>query len=291
MLVKSIFFCLLFLPLNSLAEPVQVQVDIRHRPPEMSIIDGKYYGPLIDIIDLLLLESKLEPQWLVVPWPRTLLRAKLGQVDIIPRHSMTLERKKFLLPMLIGYEQRSVHYLLSPSIQDIDQYQSPKQFSNLIFGLLRGSYYGPYIENIQSKVSTVFTHDIQQLMSLLLSGRIDIMPIQNLSWAKAAFHKVKHKHKAKMYQISSYKETFVSGKYISIPKSSPLATSFHRLNCQIFKLRNSGTIDSIYQDYDISPYLQILDNAESLEQVASCLKTDSIEAPELIEPRPTEELF
>lgn len=47
----------------------------------MLIVDKKYYGPLTYIIKLLLIDADLEPQWLAIPWPRTLLRAKLDQVD------------------------------------------------------------------------------------------------------------------------------------------------------------------------------------------------------------------
>jgi len=260
----------LLLPINSLAEPARV--DIRHRPPEMSIVEQNYSGPIIDIIDLLLADANIEPQWLSVPWARTLLRAKLGHVDIIPRHSMTPDREEYLLPMLLGYEQRNVHYLLSPSIKDIEPFQSPKEFGSLIFGLLRGSYYGPYINNIDTKISTVFTNDIDQLMSLLLSGRIDIMPIQNLKWAEVAFDKVKHQHPKKKYQIAGFKESFFSGKYLSIPKSSPLAGRYHQLNCKLFKLRHTGTIDKLYKQYLIPSYIQIFDNKESRQQLDSCLQ-------------------
>jgi len=255
---------------NSFAE--QVKIDLRHRPPEMSVVDGNHSGPIIDIIELLLEDADLEPQWLSVPWVRTLLRAKLGQVDIVPRHSMTPEREKYLLPMLIGYEQRTIHYLLASTINDVDKYQSPKQFGSLIFGLLRGSYYGPYVKSIDSNVSTVFTNDINQLMSLLLTGRIDIMPIQNLKWAEAAYNKVKDKHPGTHYQTTSFQESFVSGKYFSIPKTSPLAAHYHQLNCKLFKLRNAGKIDKLYQDYLIPTYIQIFDNKESQQQLDSCLE-------------------
>jgi len=270
MLKKLLSLSLLILPINCLAE--SARIDIRHRPPEMSIVEQNYSGPIIDIIELLLADTNLDPQWLSVPWARTLLRAKLGQVDIIPRHSMTPDREEYLLPMLLGYEQRNVHYLLAPTIKDIEQYKSPKEFGGLIFGLLRGSYYGPYIKNIDSKLSTVFTNDIDQLMSLLLSGRIDIMPIQNLSWAEVAYEKVKHQHPDKNYQVAAFKESFISGKYLSIPKNSPLSAKYHQLNCKLFKLRNAGIIDNLYQQYLIPTYIQIFDNNESLEQLDSCLE-------------------
>jgi polar amino acid transport system substrate-binding protein len=196
---------------------------------------------------------------------------------------MTPDREKYLLPMLLGYEQRNVHYLLSPTIKNIEQYQSPTQFGSLIFGLLRGSYYGPYIKNIDTKVSTVFTNDIDQLMSLLLSGRIDIMPIQNLKWAEVAFDKVKHQHPDKNYQVAGFKESFFSVKYLSIPKSSPLTGKYHQLNCKLFKMRDAGTIDNLYQQYLIPPYIQFFDNNESLQQLDSCLRYQ--ETLELLENR------
>ena len=270
MYIKLIIIGLYFLSYACFAQ--QIKVDLRHRPPEMSLSGENHSGPIIDIVELLLADSELEPQWLNVPWARTLLRAKLGQVDIVPRHSMTPEREKYLLPMLIGYEQRIIHYLLAPNIKNIDKYQSPRQFGNLIFGLLRGSYYGPYVKSIDSNTSTVFTNDINQLMSLLLTGRIDIMPIQNLSWAEAAYNKVKGKHPGKKYQTTSFQESFVSGKYLSIPKASPLATNYHQLNCKLFKLRDAGIIDKLYKQYLIPEYIQIFKNKESLKQLDSCLQ-------------------
>jgi len=270
MLKTLMTISVLLLAFTSFAEPVKI--DLRHRPPEMSVVDDDYSGPIIDIIKLLLEDANLQPQWLTVPWARTLLRAKLGQVDIIPRHSMTADREAYLLPMLIGYEQRTIHYLVAPTVKNVAQYQSPKEFGSLIFGLLRGSYYGPYVKSIDSNISTVFTNDINQLMSLLLTGRIDIMPIQNLKWAEAAFDKVKDKHPGKHYQITSFKESFISGKYFSIPKTSPLTVHYHQLNCKLFKLRNAGTIDKLYQEYLIPTYIQIFDNKESLQQLDSCVR-------------------
>ncbi len=102
---------------------------MRHRPPEMSIVNGKYYGPIIDIIELLLSDAKVEPQWLNIPWPRTLLRAQNGIVDLIPRHSMTSDREKYLLPMLLGYEKRHVRYLFGPHINNVSKYQTLKYIS------------------------------------------------------------------------------------------------------------------------------------------------------------------
>lgn len=269
MLIKVITFYLLFYASAAISHAVQV--DMRHRPPEMSIVNGKYYGPIIDVIESLLSDEKVELQWVNVPWPRTLLRAQNGRVDLIPRHSMTSDREKYLLPMLLGYEQRHVRYLFGPHIKNVSKYQTLKQLKKLKFGLLRGSYYGPFIENIDAKKSTIFTNDIEQLMSILLAGRIDVMPIQNLTWAENAFQNVKPSFHGLNYQLANFKESFFSGKYISIPKLSPLTAKYHQLNCKLFQLRKSGMIDTIYQQYSIPAYIQIFDNKESERQEASCV--------------------
>jgi polar amino acid transport system substrate-binding protein len=269
MLARKFVLLFVFFSLAVFAEPVLI--DIRHRPPEMSIVNEQFYGPLKQVVTTLLFDSELEPICLPVPWPRTLQRAKMGKVDLIPRHSMTKERESFLLPMLLGYEQRSVRYLLGPHIKDISEYTSTEQFSSLTLGLLRGSYYGPFVENIDDMRNIVFVNDIKQLMSLLLVGRIDVMPIQNLVWAEKAFQQVKHNFSNKQYQLSDVKESFVSGKYISIAKSSLLSNQFHLLNCTLYNLRNSGVIDDIYQQHSVSPYIQLFDTKESLKQQESCI--------------------
>ena len=116
MLLKKISILLILL-LPTIVFAQQVQVDVRHRPPEIVFTQNKPTGPVISIIDKLLVAIKAQPLWLNVPWPRTLMRAKNGQVDIIPRHSMTPEREKYLLPLLIGYEKRTLYYLFVPQIK------------------------------------------------------------------------------------------------------------------------------------------------------------------------------
>jgi polar amino acid transport system substrate-binding protein len=267
---KTLIVCVLLLPFYGHALSETVSVDLRHRPPEISLSNDTFKGPIVDIITLLLSSQNIGPKWLNVPWPRTLVRAKYGEVDIVPRHSMTFERKSFLLPMLLGYEKRSVRYLFGPHVKDVSKYQSIEQLTNLRFGLLRGSYYGPYTEKIKTQKMTTNVNNIEQLMGLLLMGRIDVMPIQNLTWAEQAYNNIKSDFNNIQYQLAGFEESFIGGKYISIPKTSPLNVRFHALNCKLFQLRNSGEIDAIYNEYEIPPYFQIFDNIESKQQEESC---------------------
>jgi len=268
MAFRVFFTSLLLTPLFALGQ--QVQIDFRHRPPEMVITNDQYSGPIVDTINILLTSINEKPRWVNVPWPRTIQRARAGLVDIIPRHSMTLDRETFLLPMLLGYEQRSVRYLLGPHIKDISKYQTLKDFNQLHYGLLRGSYYGPHIETIRNRGTTTFTNSVEQLLEMLLTGRIDVMPIQNIVWAENAYDNIKNKYKNKQYQLSVVNDSFISGKYISISKSSSLSLRYHELNCRLFQLRYSGEIDTIYLKFKLQPYFQIFDNNESLKQATSC---------------------
>jgi len=270
MLLKKISILLILL-LPTIVFAQQVQVDVRHRPPEIVFTQNKPTGPVISIIDKLLVAIKAQPLWLNVPWPRTLMRAKNGQVDIIPRHSMTPEREKYLLPLLIGYEKRTLYYLFAPQIKNIEQYQSIKQLNKLYFGMLRGSYYGGSVENITSK-TVVYANNIDQLMGMLLAGRIDVMPIQNLVWAQRSYAKIKHEYDNVQYKLAEINKPFFSGKYISIPKRSQLKNHYHQLNCLLYQWRKSGKIDQIYVQYKITPYTQLFDTSESKKQARSCEK-------------------
>jgi len=268
MLLKTFISFMLMVPTIAISQ--QAQVDLRHRPPEINITENKFSGPIIVITDKLLTSINIVPLWMDVPWPRTLLRAKNGKVDIVLRHSMTSDREEFLLPMLIGYEQRVIYYLLGPHIKNVSQYQRVDQLEKLNFGLLRGSYYGPHIENITSKKKTTFTNNIDQLMEMLLTKRIDVMPIQNLTWAEISYAKIKDRYNNSQYQIAEVNESFLSGKYISIPKLSKLNDKYHKLNCLLYQWRSSGKIDAIYQQYQITPYIQLFNTIESHRQAMSC---------------------
>ena len=270
MLLKKFIVFLLFVPVVALSQ--QAQIDLRHRPPEMIITDNKFSGPIVVIIDQLLSSIDVVPLWIDVPWPRTLRRAKSGKVDIVPRHSITSDRENFLLPMLLGYEDGTVYYLLGPHINKAEQYHELEQLNKLNFGLLRDSYYGPHVDSFTSKTTT-FANDIDQLMGMLLAKRIDVMPVKNLVWAERSYAKIKNKYNNLQYHLAEVNESFYHGKYISIPKQSKLRDKYHQLNCLLYQWRKSGKIDEIYMQHQALPYIQTFDDAGSKKQAMSCNKT------------------
>jgi len=260
--------------LSSVVNAQQVFIDVRHRPPEIVVKNAQVSGPIREIIERLFSKKKVELNWQSVPWPRTMSRAINGKVDIIPRHSLNREREQFLLPMLIGFEQRQITFLLAPTLLNTTEMQTLSQFKGLIFGFLRKSYYSRSLDTMHNDSNIVYANSIEQLMEMLLAGRIDILPIQNITWAEEAYEKVRGKHPNKYYTVAPYKENFISGKYISIPKASNSSKFYHEFNCLLFNMRKSGTIDNIYRRFSIPVYLQLFDKIESKTQQASCMKED-----------------
>lgn len=247
----------------------ELVVDMRHRPPEIIISDDAFSGPIKHIISSIAERHNLTISWQEVPWPRTLDRAKKGNTDIIPRHSLTDERKNYLMPMLLGFEKRQVHYLLAPQHAEPHTYTQFTDFNELTFGLLRGSFYSDNIVSMQKDENVVYATNIEQLMSLLLKNRIDVLPIQNISWAESAYNNIKRKHKP-MYKVAEYREEFLSGKFISMSKKSTFKNQFHDFNCDLYQMRANGKVNEVYSRFNIQPYVQDLTHPLSKQQQLSC---------------------
>ena len=70
---------------------------VRDRPPAIMVKNEHFSGPILEIIELSLARQGHEITWLNVPWARTLEMAKNGgHIDILPHHSMTIERYDYL---------------------------------------------------------------------------------------------------------------------------------------------------------------------------------------------------
>ncbi len=265
-----VFILFLSWPLNANS----VVVDFRHRPPEMEVMGQVSSGPIKQLIDEFLKQHNLVADFQLVPWPRTINRAQKGQVDLLPRHSMNRARESYLLPMLMGYEERKVVYLLSPKIKNSERYSSLAALSQLKFGVLRNSFYSETLSVALENKQVFEANSTEQLMHLLLKGRIDVLPIQNIAWANSAFDRIRSQFKNVTYHIAPYGERSLAAKYISLSKYSEFAYLYQDLNCTLFKMRKSGQIDRIYQQYQVGAYKQEFDLPESIAQEKSCLNDE-----------------
>lgn len=234
----------------------------------MVVEEGRFTGPVIDVISHIGEVENLDLVFREVPWPRSLMSAKLGQVDLLPRHSMNPDREKYLAPILLGFENRVVNYLLSPKLKS--QVFEFNDLKPLVIGMLRGSFYGKELLKLNEDATIVYSNSIEQLLQMLSAGRVDVVPIQNLSWAENAFQKLSEQENIDKYVIAEFKEEFLSGKYLSIPKRSGFLKRYHAINCTVFRMRKNKIMDSIYIRHGVLPFYQHFEHAQSLKQEASC---------------------
>lgn len=213
----------------------------RERAPELVPVDDACIGPIPDMVNLAVSKLGFDVHWQHIPWKRSLELARLGQVDLLPRHSMTEERQRFLHAIAYGKQARRVMYYLAPHWQrDVSSFE---QLSLLRVGALEGSFYS-FEFNDALNVDKTFVRRTQQLLEMLRIGRIDAAVTSN-SHELALFEARVELRRA------SYVEHFENRRYISIPKQSPKADLHLRLAAVIAEMRQSGEIANIYQRYEL----------------------------------------
>lgn len=102
--------CLFLSQARAETSAVVWQAHCRDRHPVIYVENGECKGPGAAVINEVIARLGHKINWSNVPWARTIKVAEMGQVDLIPVHSMTPERNDFLDPMLLGYDKRYVYY-------------------------------------------------------------------------------------------------------------------------------------------------------------------------------------
>ncbi|HAY96270.1 transporter substrate-binding domain-containing protein, partial [Shewanella sp.] len=172
-LILIIVISCLFLP-QARAETSAVvwQAHCRDRHPVIYVENGECKGPGAAVINEVIARLGHKINWSNVPWARTIKVSEMGQVDLIPVHSMTPERNDFLDPMLLGYDKRYVYYFALANRQ-----LEVKHFDELkphIIGALRGAFYCPQFNDNQNQLKVSFVNDNGQLINMLKAERIDL---------------------------------------------------------------------------------------------------------------------
>lgn len=225
----------------------------RDRPPV--IITNKTSscsGALPDILKIALGRIGHNIEWKTVPWPRSKIEAKKGKVDILLGHSLTTDRRKFLLPILYGQKVRKLSFYMSPKASAI-KVKSEKDLKKYTIGVLRGSFYGPRF-NRMSHQNIQQLENIKQMISMLIHGRIDLVAVRSTYG-----NIIKNKLEQIGAKPVAYFEEFLNGRYISIPKKSTKMKHYKALSREILKMRKSGEISWIFKYYKISSPKQIIE--------------------------------
>ncbi|MGF1720697.1 transporter substrate-binding domain-containing protein [Vibrio kyushuensis] len=215
----------------------------RDRPPELQITQDGCGGPVAEMIELAVLRIGHEVKWVNVPWARTINTAKSGMVDIIPRHSISAERRKFLHAVSYGCQVRHVSFIVKLG-SDI-KIEDSNSLSSYRVGVIRGSFYSNSISKRQySGLHAV--DDNEQLISMLLNNRIDIA-------ITSSDHGVEIFKAQEGLAELDYKEKFHNSRYISMPKQSDKSRYYSDFGIEILEMRLSGEVAKIFSKHNLPP--------------------------------------
>ncbi|MEH6651369.1 MAG: hypothetical protein V7707_15180 [Motiliproteus sp.] len=141
-LVTALFFAICCLA--NIAQAYEFKADFRHVPPDMTYINDVPAGPIREIIDLAVTRAGHTIEWRTVPWKRTQKVASQGKTDLLVRHSMNDERRKFLSPIIMGHQIREVVFITAPNKEVI--IHSFADLQNYTIGQHRGYLYAPQFD-------------------------------------------------------------------------------------------------------------------------------------------------
>lgn len=225
----------------------------REREPEMTISEDFYGGPIAEIVETALKKMGHRVEWKDIPWVRSLSEAKVGTVDILPGHSMNQQRARYLNPILLGYEEREVYFYISPTL-DID-ITSYKDLNKYKIAVMREVFYFDRF-NSDNTLNKIDVTSYDQITTMLKNGRVDLAIVMR---GRGLFEV----EKIEGLKRASYVESFLNGRYLSIPKESSMVNNYEPLSAVIYKMRKDREIDRIFSKYGLTPYIQLFNTEES----------------------------
>lgn len=258
------FFAFLLAATPAMA--AQIKVEIRDRPPELIVTNGEPSGPIFDLVEAIMAEAGHTPEYVEVPWKRSISLAEKGETGMLVRHSMDDERATFLHPMPYGYEEREVLFIRKKG-GDADP-TSFDELKNYVIGQRAQAFYYPEF-NQSTDLQRDEAKDEETLIKKLDAGRIDLIISDDLDLfkenAKAAGLPYEEN-----FEPATHKEILLNGRFFSVPQTGEHAQFYKDLNCAIYKLRVSGKVDEIYNAAGVTPPIQSFDEPYSKAQKEAC---------------------
>ncbi|MTI46009.1 polar amino acid transport system substrate-binding protein [Roseibium hamelinense] len=249
---------------SATANPVTVEV--RNRPPDLVVSDGKVSGPVYQLIEAVMLRAGYHAEYVVVPWKRSLLLARKGKAGVLVRHSMNEKRAAFLHSMPYGYERRKVMF-----IRKKDSAANPASFEELkpyLIGQRASAYYYPEFNNSTNLQKLEATGE-QTLIRMLHAGRLDLVVSDDQALFRENAEAVGLPYD-EHFEPAAYQVVFLNGRFFSVPKSGHHARYFADLNCALYELRTSGKVDEIFKAAGVTAPIQSFDEPSSITQQNAC---------------------
>jgi polar amino acid transport system substrate-binding protein len=256
----------LFLLFNSSILGDVLQIDLQDRRPEVYQKDGKNFGPVVEIAKDLMKTSGHIPDFHWIPWVRSLSKAKSGESVLLARHSITNERREFLLPIPYGFEIRRVFFFKNKKSKfNIEKYEDLLGHS---IGLRNGSYYSPRFSS-DDNLNKVKVKKDTLLIGMLQRERIDLVVSNSIIQFKEKV-KAAGLNYDKDFEPVKFKDTFPNGRYFSVPKKSKYAKYYKELSCAMYKLRKSGKISYYFKKHGLQQLVQTYNDVDSTYQKGAC---------------------
>ncbi|GGB60716.1 hypothetical protein GCM10011316_35920 [Roseibium aquae] len=248
------------------AKAATITVEIRNRPPDLIVEDGRISGPVFHLVEAIMAETGNTARYVTVPWKRSIVLAQQGKAGMLIRHSMDEDRAAFLSPMPYGYERREVSF-----IRRKDGDADPRSFDDLapyLIGHRAGAYYYPRF-NESGQLRKIEATDEKILIKMLAAGRIDLVISDNSSLFRENAEAAGLPFDGH-FEPAPYKEVLLNGRYFSVPRTGDHARYFEDLNCAIYQLRVNGTVDRIFIAAGLEPPIQAFNEPHSQAQMAAC---------------------
>ncbi len=227
-----------------------LRADYRDRPPEMQSVDGTPVGPLIDVLNLAARQVGARVEWRHAPFIRSVEDLKSGRIDLVPRVLDTPERRTFIhyLPS-IGAQQLSVRFIVPPGQEQ--RVRTYADLQGLTIGIKRGTvYFDPFdSDGLLSKVTVT---DDYLLAGMFRAGRLDVMAVLDAPAIEVQFKALGFDD----YRYAAYRHEQSVLNYYGASLAlyqGERGALYERLGHELERMRDSGEIAAIYQQYKLPP--------------------------------------
>lgn len=229
------------------ARAEDVRGEFRARPPEMTVENGKFSGPIKDVIEEAIKMTGLSISWSEVPFARSLKELQEGDPVLVPRVSRTPDREAFTLYLgPIAVQKRRVVFAVHKG--DEHRIKSYADLATLSIGMKRGASYFDQFDKDKSlrKVEAV---DDQNLIIPMRAGHQDVAIVID----RAAFEDAAKAMGWSDFAWADWTLDVEQANYYGIAKSGPLAAKASAIDAALKAMVSDGRVKNIYAKYRLDP--------------------------------------
>lgn len=229
------------------AKAEDIQGHFRPRPPEMTIENGKFSGPIKDVIEEALQKAGLTITWSDVPFARSLKQLQDGDSILVPRYNRTPDREAYSLFLgPIAVQKRQIRFAVRQG--DEHRIKSYADLAPLSVGVKRGTAYFDQFDKDKALHKEEAVDD-QNLLLPLRAGHQDAAIVID----QTAFESAAKAMGWGGYAWADWKVDIEQGNYYGIAKSGPFAAKAPAIDAALKAMVDDGRVKAIYAKYGLDP--------------------------------------